>query len=372
MGRLPVRVAVGAIAAYPLGVSRAGICRALPALLLLVGVVALPGHSAARRAAGPEWPTPILWSKSVGDPSVVAIGKRRVVIGTGPQVVRAVKDPGKPWTWTDQALSARPSWAAGRGDIWAADLARIRGRWVLYYSVPVAGLGEHGRCIGIAVAKRALDGFRPVGSRPLVCPARAKVPRAADPVRAPGLPKSGVIDPSLHTERGRRFLLYKTDGRPSSIRLLPLTRNGLKVRRGADRQRPSTELLRAAGVIENPVLVKRRSDYYLFLSEGDFARCSYQQTWRRSRSLTRWSDATGGVLLTRARTGGLCGPAGGDVVVARKRATLYFHAWVKPGTTKPMGRKFWAWGGTRPAVRALYAARLRFPGKVPTVGRFLG
>lgn len=350
--------------------SRARICRALPAFLVLTGLLALPGAGTAGTAVGR--PRPLLWSASVGDPSVVKVGDRRVVVATGPEVSRAYKDPGKGWRWTGPVLARRPTWARATGEIWAADLARIGDRWVLYYSVPVGGLGPHGRCIGTAVARRALDPFRPVGTRPLVCPARADVPRAADPVHVPGLPRRGAIDPSVHQERGRPYLLYKTDGVPSSIRLLPLSVSGLNPRRGANPAQPSTELVRSTGVIENPVLLRRGGDYYLFTSEGDFARCSYRQTWRRSTSLTAWTGARAGVLLSRARTGGLCGPAGGDILVEGTTTTIYFHGWVRTGTTTPPGGGFWAWEGRRKAIRALYAARLRFPGRIPTVVRYLG
>jgi len=357
-------------------VSRPGTRPSLPSLLvalplLLVGLLGLPGPLAAPASAEP---TPLLWSGSAADPSVVKVGKRRVVVATGRQVVRAFKDPGTTWQWTDPVLSHRPEWARPDADIWAADISRAGGRWVLYYSVPVHGLGsEWGRCVGVAVSDRILGSFRPVGTRPLVCPKRANTPRAADRVKgAEGLPVIGIIDPSVFVERGKRYLLYKTDGYPSSIRILPLTKGGLGVRKGADPKRPSWELVRSPGVIENPVLLRRKSDYYLFASEGDFARCSYRQTWRRGTSLRSWQTEESGVLLNRKLTGGVCGPAGGDILVEGKKTTLYFHGWVRRGTTVPVGAKFWLMDGKVKALRAMYGARLAFPGKVPTIRRFLG
>ena len=332
---------------------------ACAAALLLATVLVAP--SAARAETYPE---PVL-TGDVGDPSVVADGRRLVVVATGAQVDRAVKEPGRAWRWAEPVLASRPGWAR-QGAIWAADLTRVGDRWLLYFAVPVRGLGREGRCIGVAVARGPLKLFRPVGSRPLVCPARAKVPAAADPVVVPDLPSKGVIDPSAYEEGGRRYLLYKTDGRPSSLRLLPLTANGRNAA-GA-----SVELVRSAGVIENPVLLRNAGGYYLFASEGDFARCTYHQTWRRSASLTAWTDAVPAVLLDRTTTGGLCGPGGGDVVVRKGRATLYFHGWVRLHSTTPKGAAFWGWnGGERKARRAMYAARLAFRGGVPTVVRYL-
>ena len=210
---------------------------------------------------------------------------------------------------------------------------------MLYYSAPVRGLGKAGRCIGTATAPTAYDAFKPVDDRPLVCYGRARTPTALDTVpHSAGLPRKGLIDPSVFVDDDETpSLLYKTDGRPSSIRLLPLSKNGRRVRTGQDPANPSTELVRSAGVVENPVLARHAGLYYLFASEGDFARCSYQQTWRQSASLTDWSLAVPTVLLDSTITQGLCGPAGGDILKHRGRTTLYFHGWVRLHSSKPKG-----------------------------------
>jgi arabinan endo-1,5-alpha-L-arabinosidase len=343
---------------------------ALPLLALLLGLSALAAPASAGDVVQPR---PLLWSGAVGDPSVIKVGDRRVVVATGHQVNRAYRDPGGDWKWTAPVLASRPEWAKQTDHIWAADIARAGRKWVLYYSVPVHGLTRTSRCIGVAVARRPLDPFHPVGTRPLVCPKNAHTPRAQDKVKGThGLNVIGVIDPSAFVDRGKRYLLYKTDGIPSSIRLLPLTKGGLGVRKSASRKRPSIELLRSPGVIENPVMLRRKRDYYLFASEGDYARCTYRQTWRRSTSLKRWADADSGVLLNRKKTGKLCGPAGGDILVEGRKTTMYFHGWVRRGTTRPMPRNFWALSGEGSAIRAMYGARLSFPSKEPTVRRFLG
>ncbi|GAA3529400.1 family 43 glycosylhydrolase [Nocardioides daeguensis] len=352
----------------PRSAPRLACCLAVLAALVLTlcGTPARADDDPAKR-----YPEPF-FNGNVGDPSVAMVGKRMVVVATGPQVNRAYKDPGRPWRYQQPVLTHRPRWAIADGGIWAADLAKVGRRWVLYYAVPVAGLGDFGRCIGVAVAKRPLDAFRPVGRRPLVCPSRALVPPARDPVVTPDLPSRGIIDPSLYREGKQNYLLYKTDGRPSSIRLLPLSRDGRKVRPGQDPANPSVELVRSEGVIENPVLTRHDGQYYLFASEGDFARCSYAQTWRQSASLTDWSLAVSTVLLDSTVTQGLCGPAGGDILQHRGRTTLYFHGWVRLHSSKPKGADYWAWnGGEKYGRRAMYAARLSFPGGVPTVKKYL-
>lgn len=357
--------------AYGLRVSRPAPRLACVLAVLAALVLTLCGTPARADDPSERYPEPF-FNGNVGDPSVAMVGKRMVVVATGPQINRAYKDPGRTWRYEQPVLTRRPAWAAEQGGIWAADIAKVGKRWVLYFAVPVAGLGEFGRCIGVAVAKKALDPFKPVGKRPLVCPSRALVPTAHDPVATPDLPSRGVIDPSLYTEGKQHYLVYKTDGRPSSIRLLPLSRSGRKVRTGQDPADPSVELVRAEGVIENPVLLRNAGGYYLFASEGDFARCSYQQTWRQSPSLTDWSASVPAVLLDRTITGGLCGPAGGDVLKHKGRTTLYFHGWVRLHSSKPKGAGYWAWnGGEKYGRRAMYAARLTFPAGVPTVKKYL-
>lgn len=351
--------------------------RLLPGLL--TGLLA--GLLAGLLGAGPvaAAPAPVVWDDHVGDPSVIRTPRGLVIVATGPEIGRLHQAGKREWTWVDPALTRRPSWSR-RGDIWAADVARLGRRYVLYYAAPVRGLGENGRCIGVAVARTPLERFRPVGRAPLVCPSGARTPAAADPVAdgVPGLPKKGVIDPSLYVEGGQPHLLYKTDGVPSSIRILPLTGDGLSVLPGAT----SSTLLDSPGVVENPVVVRRPEGYYLFLSEDDYSRCSYRTTWLRSTSLTDWSAATAppvdpaappayGVLLDQAGTG-LCGPGGADVLVEGDRATVYFHGWTCRHSRRPCdGPRFKAFHRGGPTVRALYAARLTFTGGVPTIARYL-
>lgn len=320
--------------------------------------------------AGPAGgvPSPVVWDDHVGDPSVVRTPRGLVIVATGPDIGRLHQPSGRAWTWVDPPLTLRPAWTR-RGDIWAADVARLGRRYVLYFAAPVRGLGENGRCIGVAVARSPLERFRPVGRAPLVCPSRARTPAAADPVDGgvPGLPKKGAIDPSLHVEGGQPYLLYKTDGIPSSIRIVPLTGDGLTVLPGTT----STTLLDSPGVVENPVVVRRPEGYFLFLSEDDYSKCAYRTTWLRSPSLTDWSGATSGVLLDQATTG-LCGPGGADVLLHGGRATVYFHGWICRNSRRPCdGPRFKAFHRGGPTVRALYAARLAFRDGVPVIRRFV-
>ena len=140
-----------------------------------------------------------------------------------PRRARSPRSPVVPWQNIPSALTILPSWAIS-GRIWAADLVEFDGLWHLYFSAEVAGLGLDGRCIGVATATDPTQSFVP-DERPLVCPKQAVSPPAYDKVKRRGrdLPKAGVIDPDFFQDRGgHRYLLYRTQSTPSTIRLVQL------------------------------------------------------------------------------------------------------------------------------------------------------
>ncbi|KAA1427626.1 family 43 glycosylhydrolase [Nocardioides antri] len=335
---------------------------------LTVGALLVAATVGLVPAAAAVYPDPILTTDRTGDPSVVTTRNGKVMVATGPLLRRARWDAGEGWRWIRPALRRLPRWAKD-GDVWAADLARVGDRWVLYYAAPVRGLGKGRRCIGVATAPTAYDAFRPVDERPLVCHRRAATPPAHDTVpNAPGLPRRGVIDPSyLVGEDGTPYLLYKTDGVPSSIRMLPLGPRGLGPAAGAT----SSELVRADWVMENPVILRRGAFYHLFTSEDIWSKCSYRTVWRRSADLATWPLRPRRVLLSRVTTGGLCGPGGADVLVVDGTPLMYFHGWVRNGTTVPPDPPFVAGERGPAAQRVLYGAKLRFRDDVPSIARYL-
>lgn len=304
------------------------------------------------------------------DPSVVSGPAGLIATSTGPNVPRASSPgPAGPWTPATPALASLPEWATGNA-IWAADLQQVGDRWLLYYSVPVGGLGAEGRCIAVASSDTALGTFTPVGDRPLVCPKKADTPRAYDVVpraRAGGLPLAGVIDPSVFVDGDRRtYLMYKTQSRPSSIRMLRLQKRGARPSAVAGVPVESTELLRSDGIMENPALVKRRSSYVLFTSQGKFSSCRYRTYWRRASTLAGLATAEHHTLLSRTTTG-VCGPAGADTVRRGGATVLFFHGWMCGSMDGPPYSHCPAnFNVNRDADlgprRALFAARLRFTG----------
>jgi len=349
--------------------------RRLPKLALLTALLlslTLPSY------AGPVMP--LEHSQSVADPSVVKTKKNKkyVVVGTGEQVVRMTSKNGRRWKAISPALIIRPAWARTSGDIWASELVQLGGRWLLYFAAPVAGMNASSRCIGVAASSSATGQFTPVGDAPLVCPAAAATPPAADQMidaglTAPTMESHGAIDPSIYVGPQNVFLLYKTDGIPSSIRLLKLARNGL-----TPLGEPSMTLVVSAGVVENPVLLKRGRWFYLFTSVGDYATCGYAETWRRSDSPYLWLGAEH-VILSKPKNK-LCGPGGADVITEgrgkKRKVTLYFHAWVCRDKGKPCKEPFHEYPpgaeASRSPVRALYGVEVRFTKKkFPVRGKWV-
>jgi hypothetical protein len=317
---------------------------------LLAGAAAPAG--ASDRGSGRE-ATPVV-SRDFPDPTVVRFEDRLVAVGTGP-LAPTMTAPGAagPWRPAGPALASIPRWARGRS-IWASDLVRGPDGWLLYFSALVRGLGPDGRCIGVATAPTPLGGFRPT-KRPLVCPAAAKGPTGTDRVVPPGLvTPAGVIDPDGYTTPGgRRYLTYRTQGLPATIRIVRLDPSGLRARKHAT----GAPLVASTGVIENPVLLKRGRTWVLLTSEGYYGGCGYSTTYRRATSLGGLALAPRQVLLDRS-TSGLCGPGGAEL----SGDTLFFHAWTCP-TAKPLckaNRDYHRHSHRFEAARSLFAADLRW------------
>lgn len=332
--------------------------------VLLAALLPLPTASAALAR---ERPRPVL-NVDFPDPAVVATPGGLVGYSTGARVPHAwSRTAGGVWRRGGPVLTRHPRWARD-GGIWAVDVARSRRGWLLYYAVPVRGMGEHGRCIGVARSASPRGPFRPVGARPLVCPSYAGTPPALDPLlpRDPTLPRAGVIDPSFFRDAdGSAYLLYKTDRVPSTIRAVALSDSGTRPRAGAT----SVELMRSPDVLENPVLTQRAGSYVLLLSEGDWTKCTYTTVWRRTSTLLDWSLAEAGVLLDE--TSGLCGPGGADLARVGGRDLVFVHGWTCHRTARPCeGRGKWDLKKRSRGLRALYAARLGWDGGLPVVAEW--
>ena len=308
---------------------------------------------------------PLFRHTEMPDPTGFAYRGRYVAIGTGSLAPRAISTRvAGPWKDRGTALKRLPPWATGR-NIWASDIVQVKKhKFLLYFAAPAGGLGPLGRCIGVAVASSPLKKFRPQ-RRPLTCPRQARTPLASDKIRPPSPSEeaAGVIDPEGYLARnGARYLLYRTQGTPSSIRMVRLTRDGLRARKGGR----GRVLASARGVIENPVLIQQRKGWVLITSQGYYGDCDYRTTWRRAPTLQGLKRARSRALVTRASTR-LCGPGGADVVHG---SLLFFHAWTCRERACPHGdlQRTPRYG----SQRSLFAAQLRWDRRGrPHLGRFV-
>lgn len=341
----------------------------LPALLALAPVSTSASGADDRKAA--MAPRPLIWERDFGDPSVVFDGTKWFGAATGfrGRGSDSANDWGI-WNPTGDLLNAKPAWAKYAG-VWGPDLERGPAGWLAYYTMPSRGLPHaQDRCIGVATAPSVDETFTPVSDRPLVCPDYSATEPASDPVGGRvGLPRRGVIDPSSFiAPDGRRFLLYRTQGTPSTIRMIRLNPAGT----GTFGQ--SRELIRDVGVLENPVMVQHGDWYYLITSRGDYGDCRYRTIWRRSHFRHKDWQGTRGHALVNRRNSGVCGPGGADYVEATTTHAnrLFFHGWVCKGTNLPCYQSYQ--GGQDfedVGKRALYAARLQWTKDGPVLSAFV-
>jgi beta-xylosidase len=275
--------------------------------------------------------------------------------------VATAPNPRGPWTSAPDALTRFGAWASGAGAVWAPDSVHTSAGWVLYYAVQAKGFAGQ-RCIGTAIGDNPAGPYEP-SDTPLICPILGGEDPAADrPDQT-----AGVIDPSPFQARdGRRYLLYKTQKTPGTIRMFPLSSDGLH-----GRGELSHELVRHADSIENPMMVQRGGWYVLFASANWYDQCTYSTVWRRSRDMWSFADKTENVLMDKASTG-LCGPGGADVISGPGGPSrIFLHAWVCSEDNQPC-----QYDGvvTDPAKRrVIYAAVLVWgrDGATPSVPAFL-
>ena len=156
---------------------------------------------------------------------------------------------------------SRPKWNE-KGGIWAPDINRIHGKYVLYYAKSTWG-GEWDCGIGVATADKPEGPFQDHGALFIS--------------KEIGVQNS--IDPELVQENGRNYLFW---GSFHGIYGIELTDDGLRVKEGAK----PTQI--AGTFMEGTYLHKHGEYYYLFGSAGtccDGERSTYHVTVGRSKSL---------------------------------------------------------------------------------------
>ena len=172
-----------------------------------------------------------------------------------------------------------PQWSPG-GGLWAPDVNRIDGRYVLYYA-----MGHWGDPVrsasGVAVSDSPTGPFRDQGMI----------------VRADNTGVMNSIDPVFFEDGGKRYLFWGSFGEGSGIWAVELSSDGLSVREGASPVQIS------AIDTEGAYVVKRDRWYYVFASRGsccEGARSTYHVVVARSnRVLGPYTDPSGKSFLDK-------------------------------------------------------------------------
>lgn len=231
----------------------------------------------------------------------------------------------------------RPTFVAN-GRIWAPDINRIKGKYVLYYSMSTWG-GEWTCGIGVATARRPEGPFTDRGML----------------FRSNEMEVRNCIDPFYMEGNGKKYLFF---GSFHGIYGVELDKDGLSVKKG-------TRRIRIAGTAYEGTYIHKRGDYYyLFASIGrccEGARSTYTTVVGRSQNLLGpYLDKKGGsmsdnqheVLIQGNET--FVGTGHNSEIVTDKNGTdwLLYHA-VK--VKEPEGRVLMLdrleWTDGWPAVR---------------------
>lgn len=247
----------------------------------------------------------------------------------------------KRWTVTGprgaavpDAMPKAPTWARSHtvgqrrvAQVWAPTVVRLTsGRFAAVYTVQV---GKLRMCISVARATFPRGPFADASTAPLLCPYR------------------GAIDPSIHRERGRTYLLYKTeDARHGQATRLWIRRIKNNLRAFAE---PTPHLLMRAdqtdwerGVIEAPSMIRFKGHRYLFYSGNGWGRRGYSTGYALCASVTgpcaRPLPTPGSrhperLLVTDDQ---LVAPGGASAFIdSSGRLRLVFHAWDVGATQYP-------------------------------------
>lgn len=167
------------------------------------------------------------------------------------------------WKFVGTAFTpeTRPKWNA-KGGLWAPDINRIGGKYVLYYSKSEWG-GEWTCGIGVATADRPEGPFADHGALFI----------------SKDIGVRNSIDPFYIEDEGRKYLFW---GSFHGIYGIELSGDGLSVKPGAEKRRV------AGNFMEGAYIHKRGRYYYLFGSAGrccEGANSNYRVTFGRSESL---------------------------------------------------------------------------------------
>ena len=223
------------------------------------------------------------------------------------------------WQHLGDALPVKPAWASRTQDFWAPHVARVEGRYLLYYSAkPDAALDDpaRGLCLAVATSERPEGPFTDIGA-PLLC--------------GPGFVN---IDPMLFDDpaTGKRLLYWGSGFAP--IKVQELTADGLAFAPGSVAidlvaPVPTDDPANYRRLIEGVWVTYREGWYYLFFSGDNCCgpKAHYAVMVARSRSATGPFDVkpdNGGVIL--AASPGWIAPGHNALIETADETLILYHA----------------------------------------------
>lgn len=223
------------------------------------------------------------------------------------------------WKHLGDALPVKPAWASRTQDFWAPHVAKVEGRYLLYYSAkPDAALAdpEQGLCLAVATADRPEGPFSDIG-KPLLC--------------GPGFVN---IDPMLFDDpqTGKRLLYWGSGFGP--VKVQEMAADGLSFVPGSapiDLVAPvaTDDPANYRRLVEGASVTYREGWYYLFFSGDNCCgpKAHYAVMVARSRSATGPFEVKpdkGGVIL--AASPKWIAPGHNAVVEREGETFILYHA----------------------------------------------
>ena len=187
-------------------------------------------------------------------------------------------------------LDAMPTLGAWvkEGFTWAPEVARIGGKYLLYYTA--SDRKRAMQCVGVAIASDPLGPFVDTRSEPLVCQTDI----------------GGTIDANVLTDNdGKQYLYYKNDGnrvrKYSAIWGQPLAPDGLSVL-GQPVQLIRDDKPWEQKLVEAPTMVRSPGGYQLFFSAAYFGWNHDQRTSRYGIGYANCSGPLGPCVKSRRQS----------------------------------------------------------------------
>ncbi|KAK9861302.1 hypothetical protein WJX84_001471 [Apatococcus fuscideae] len=238
--------------------------------------------------------------------------------GRNIQVARTLNSDYGKWELMDQdALPVLPPWA-GRGRVWAPEVAKIDGQYVMYYTARNRQLRL--QCTSMATSEDIAGPYNDTSSTPILCPSEL----------------GGAIDPyQIQDTDGQRYLFYKSDGNAVGmtpyIWVQPLTVDGLSFAGPPTRLFGPSANTWEGSVVEAPSvnLCDQETSYCLFYSANNAYGPQYAVGLAVASNITGpYVKSSTNPVLTSNRGNGINGPGGQSFVQANGEASIaVFHSW---------------------------------------------